>query len=290
MKDFISLNDYTIKEIETMIERAFVLKNKQEFPKLNKTVANLFYENSTRTHYSFLSAQQKLGMYCMDVDPLLSSEKKGESISDTLKTLKCLGTDCVVVRHEDPQVISACEKYPCIINAGLGTKEHPSQALLDLMTIKERHNNLNGLKITIIGDLKHSRVAKSNTQLFKRFGAKLFYVAPPEYQDEYYQHYGAYISMEEALEISDIIMCLRIQKERHLKQSPLSFSEYFATYGLDEMKLAQTQSHCMIMHPGPINRNVEMSDAVVEDEKSVYFKQIENGVYARMAILEAVCA
>ena len=290
MKDFISLNDYSIKEIESMIARAEYFKKTQEIPKLNKSIVNLFYENSTRTHFSFLSAQQKLGMLTMDVDPYVSSEKKGECLSDTLKTLKCLGTDCVVIRHGDTDLVKHDPQYPCLINAGIGTKEHPSQALLDLMTIKEVHGTLNGLKITMIGDLKHSRVAKSNTQVFKRFGAKLFYVAPTAYQDEYYSHYGHYISMEQALKDSDVIICLRIQKERHHEKTTLSLDDYFKHYGMDTTKLAQTQAHCMIMHPGPINRNVEMSDAVIDDKKSYYFKQIENGLYARMAILEAVCA
>ena len=290
MKDFISLNDYSIEEILKMIARAQEFKASKNMPKLNKSVANLFYENSTRTHFSFLSAEQKLGMLCMDVDPYISSEKKGESLSDTLKTLKCLGTDCVVIRHFDDAIFEQRKDWPTLINAGTGTKEHPSQALLDLMTILEQHETLNGLKITMICDLKHSRVAKSNSKLFIRFGAKLRYVAPEVYQDPFFEHFGTYISMEQALQESDVIICLRIQKERHCEKTNMSFEDYFKEYGLTKERIAQTKASCMIMHPGPINRNIEMDDEAVEHPQSFYFKQIENGLYTRMAILEAVCA
>lgn len=290
MRDFLSLNDYSILEIERLLENAYAYRDRKRDMNLKAfRVANLFYEPSTRTHYSFLSAEQELEMKIMDIEASKSSVMKGESLGDTLQTLKQLQTDCVVLRHFDYLQEKDNEKWPKIINAGFGEFDHPSQSLLDLMTIKEEFGALNGLKIGIVGDLKHSRVARSNTELFSRFGAKLEFVAPEEYRDNFFEDYGPYVELDDALETWDVVMLLRIQKERHKQASHLTCEEYFKKYGMNKKRYEKLKSHAIIMHPGPINRDVEVEDCLVEAEKSRYFQQIQNGRYARMAILEAVC-
>lgn len=284
MKHFISVQDLTKREIIELLEMARVYRNEQRPVKQQLFAANLFFEPSTRTKMSFLVAEKKLGLETLDFDQETSSMKKGESLYDTVKTFEAIGADIVIIRHEDDNwAESLVDKVNIpIINAGAGKKDHPTQSLLDADTIYQEFGRFEGLNIVIAGDIKHSRVAKSNAHMLRMLGANVFLTGAPEFMDETLDF--PFISMDKAVEICDVLMLLRIQHERHEHFSPATIN-YHENYGLTIERERKMKKHAIILHPAPVNRGVEIDSSLVECERSRIFKQMENGVYVRMAVL-----
>ncbi|UJL47871.1 aspartate carbamoyltransferase catalytic subunit [Virgibacillus sp. NKC19-16] len=284
MRHFISVNQLTVEEIMNLFETADWYRYTGLELKQQLFAANLFFEPSTRTKSSFIIAQRRLGMEVLDFHTETSSVKKGESLYDTAKTFESMGANLLVVRHQSDSWFENLKGNISIpmINAGAGTAEHPTQCLLDLMTIYQEYRTFKDLKIVIAGDIKHSRVAQSNAYALKALGARVFFSAAPGF--EAYQLDFPYISMDEAVNMCDAIMLLRIQHERH-NQGSASMTDYLKNYGLTKDREKRMKQHAIILHPAPINRGVEIDSDLVECERSRIFKQMENGVYIRMAII-----
>ncbi len=283
MKHFISVSQLTTDDILSTLElaehyrRENIQGNEQIF------AANLFFEPSTRTKMSFVVAQRKLGLEVLDFHAEASSVQKGESLYDTARTFESIGANLLVVRHPSDDwynEINANVNIP-IINAGAGKAEHPTQCMLDLMTIYQEFGSFNGLNIAIAGDIKHSRVAHSNAQALRRLGANVFLSAAPGFEDPALDF--PYITIDEAVETCDVVMLLRIQHERHDQNQKQD--HYLENFGLTKEREAKMLKHAIIMHPAPINRGVEIESDLVECERSRIFKQMNNGVYVRMAIM-----
>ncbi|NLY08438.1 MAG: aspartate carbamoyltransferase catalytic subunit [Tissierellia bacterium] len=284
MENLLSLKTLTNDEIIYLVNRALELKKGAKPANLDACVANLFFEPSTRTHYSFIRAEQKLGLEVLDFNPSGSSLKKGETLNDTVKLFQSLGADVLVIRHEEDRYYEKLIdniNIP-IINAGDGKGDHPTQSLLDIVTIYESFNRLEGLKCVIYGDLSHSRVANTNIDIFNKLGIKVETVSPPGF--EYNE--STTNDLSEAIIDADIVMGLRIQHERHSEHFTYTQEDYVTKFGLDENRLKLLKPECIIMHPAPVNRGWEMIDAAVDGPKSRIFQQMANGVYVRMAVLE----
>jgi aspartate carbamoyltransferase catalytic subunit len=252
-------------------------------------VANLFFEDSTRTKTSFEVAERKLGLNVIPFDVNQSSVNKGETLYDTIKTMKAIGINLAVIRHKKDRYFDELKSIELpIINAGDGTGNHPSQSMLDLMTIKQEFGKLEGLHIGIVGDLKHSRVAHSNAEALQKLGAKVSFSGPKEWFDEESVNSGIFQDLDNLIENVDVLMLLRIQHERHDQKTKMTAEEYLNKYGLTTEREKRMKSHAIIMHPAPINRGVEIESSLVECSRSRIFKQMENGVFARMAILKDV--
>ena len=287
MNNLLTVDDLKPHDIRALILRALDFKQNKDFPNYPHTIVNIFYENSTRTKYSFKMAEKHLGMDVIDFEIESSSINKGESLYDTLLTFKALGAELAVVRHPDNNFYDDLQTLDMgIINAGAGSGAHPTQSLLDMMTIYEEFETFQNLKVAIVGDLKHSRVAKSNMKLLKTLGAQLYFCSPKEYQDKDFENYGEYKSIDEVVEFADVVMLLRIQKERHKTEH--TDEHYCDLYGMNPSRYERLKNDAIIMHPGPINRNVEISEELIEAPKSRFVMQMTNGVYMRMAILEKV--
>lgn len=257
------------------------------------TVINLFFETSTRTRTSFELAGKRLGADVINMSIAWSSIKKGETLIDTAMTLNAMHPDILVVRHPDSGAVKLLsEKVNCgVINAGDGSHEHPTQALLDALTIRRRRNRLSGLVVAICGDILHSRVARSNIHLLTTLGATVRVVAPPTLLPSAIEQMGveAYVDMTAALKDCDIVMMLRLQTERMHGSHVPSIREYFRFYGLDREKLKAAKPDTLIMHPGPMNRGVEIDSEVADDiDRSLIREQVEMGVAVRMACLDAL--
>lgn len=284
MKHFISMSQLTNEDIVKILETALVFKEEKYTLDEQTFVANLFFEPSTRTKMSFAVAEKKLGMEVLDFNADFSSVQKGESLYDTARTFESIGAQMLVIRHESDtwyEEINANINIP-IINGGAGKAEHPTQCMLDLLTIYEEFGHFNGLNVAISGDIKHSRVAKSNAYALKRLGANVFLCAAPGFEDPTMDF--PYISIDEAVEMCDALMLLRIQHERHDSFNS-SVSNFLVNYGLTKEREQKMQDHAIIMHPAPINRGVEIDSDLVECERSRIFKQMNNGVYVRMSIM-----
>jgi len=257
-----------------------------------RTLLNLFFENSTRTRSSFEIAGQRLGMDCVNLDIAHSSVKKGETLADTALTLNAMRPSAVVMRHSASGAAEFLTRFlDCpLINAGDGLHAHPSQALLDALTIRQAKGRIAGLTIAICGDILHSRVARSDLFCLGLLGARLRFVAPPTLIPPHWQQIRAEIfhSMEEGLKDADIIMMLRLQNERMDGAFIPSAAEYYQLFGLTPARLALAKPDCIIMHPGPMNRGVEIASEVADGPHSMIRKQVENGVAARMAIIAAL--
>lgn len=277
-----NLDDYTEKEILELITLAQEFKNgKREVDfKQKKIIANLFFEPSTRTHYSFDTAAKRLGCETINFVESNSATNKGESFYDTVKTFEAFGVDAMVIRHQENDYYRDLDniKTP-ILNGGDGSGNHPTQSLLDLMTIYEEFGYFKGLKIVICGDIRHSRVARTNYQIMTKLGVDVKFVAPKEYQVDY----GQYVELKDVISDVDVVMLLRVQRERH--ESEQQISEYNKRFGLNAENIKLIKDSGIIMHPAPFNRGVELTDEVVECDKSRIFKQIENGVYMRMGVI-----
>lgn len=288
MKNLLSMEEVNVNDIEALITRALEIKYGKPVMKLNdKTVVNLFYENSTRTKVSFEMAEKNLNLTQLPFDIATSSVSKGESLYDTCKTLEAIGADALIIRHPDNKYYQELDNINIpIINGGDGSGSHPTQSLLDMMTIYENLGRIAGLKIAIVGDIKHSRVAKSNAQALSKMGADVYFSGPELLQDTSLN--VPYIDLDEAVETCDVVMLLRVQHERHESFEEMDKSEYNRLYGMNEKRLKEMKNHAIIMHPAPMNRGVEITDSLVECEKSVIFEQMSNGVFMRMSILERV--
>lgn len=283
--NILKLEDLKVNEIEELLDNAIDFKSGKRKVSCNddKVIANLFFEPSTRTHYSFEMAEYKLGYKTIDFTADTSSMKKGETLYDTIKTFESIGVDAVVIRHREDMYYNQLENINIpILNAGDGTKDHPSQSLLDLMTIKEEFGSFKGLKVLIVGDIKHSRVAHSNIKVMERLGMEVYTSGPEEFRDENLQ----FVDFNEMLPKVDVVMLLRIQFERHDDKMSMTNEKYNNLYGITMDKVNKMKENAIIMHPAPFNRNVEISDDVVECSKSRIFKQMTNGVYVRMAMLD----
>ncbi|EXJ24263.1 Aspartate carbamoyltransferase [Alkalibacterium sp. AK22] len=293
-RHFVSLSNFSEGEIMQLIETALRYKNQSERePFSDRYAVNCFFEDSTRTHKSFEMAQRKLGMQVIDFQPSTSSVKKGESLYDTVLTLQAIGIDVVVIRHSEEayyeKLISSPSIHCSIINGGDGAGQHPSQSLLDLMTIYEEFGTFRDLEIAISGDIKHSRVARSNMQILNTLGAKVFFTGPKKWMADDCDTFGSYLSIDELIPRADVMMFLRVQKERHLPDiSQTDAKTYLQTYGLTPQREKQMKKQAIVMHPAPVNRGVEIADELVECSRSRIIRQMENGVFARMAIIESV--
>ncbi len=283
MKHFISVNQLSNEEIFNTIELAEQYRHRNFKVNDQYFVANLFFEPSTRTKMSFVVAQRKLGLEVLDFHPEQSSVQKGESLYDSVKTFEAIGAQLLVIRHEEDEWFKEIidnVNIP-IINAGAGKTEHPTQCMLDLLTIYQEFGSFQGLNIAIAGDIKHSRVAHSNAEAFSKLGANVYLCSAPEYVDSTLDY--PYISIDEAVKKCDVIMLLRIQHERHDQFS--NHENYLEAYGLTKEREKQMLDHAIILHPAPINRGVEIDSDLVECDRSRIFKQMSNGVYMRMAIM-----
>jgi aspartate carbamoyltransferase catalytic subunit len=289
-KHFLGLKGMSATELNSILDRAAYW---EQYPVKvtnhlqGKFVANLFFENSTRTRFSFEVAQKRLGAEVLNFSSAESSVQKGESIYDTVRTLESMGIDAGVIRLKPIGVLAELAekiKVP-LINAGDGNNEHPTQGLLDLYTMRKHFGEIKGLTVSIIGDILHSRVARSNLWALQTMGAKVQFCAPDNMQAPELSEHAKYVSFEEALK-ADIVMMLRVQLERHEKGMIRSAEEYREQYGLTVDRASRMAQHAIIMHPAPINRNVEIDDEIVEHEKSKIFTQMSNGVPIRMAVVE----
>lgn len=288
-------------EITYLLERAdsFVAQNRKVDKKLSvlrgRTQINLFFEASTRTRTSFELAGKRLGADVINMSVEGSSIKKGETLIDTAMTLNAMRPDVLVVRHPDSGAVALlAQKVDCaVINGGDGSHEHPTQALLDALTIKRRKGRLGGLVVAICGDILHSRVARSNIQLLGIMGAQIRVVAPPTLLPPAADRLGVEVhhDMREGLAGCDIVMMLRLQSERMHGTFVPSLREYFRFYGLDAEKLAAAKPDALVLHPGPMNRGVEIDTDLADDiDRSAIAEQVEMGVAVRMACLETLAA
>ncbi|GEB76419.1 aspartate carbamoyltransferase catalytic subunit [Sporolactobacillus inulinus] len=288
MAHLLRLNDLSVEEIHSLLDRAEQINamSDEGWLEPNHTlVANLFYEPSTRTRFSFETAERRLGFQVLNFSSKTSSAQKGESLYDTVRTMESLGAKAVVIRHQQEAYYEQLRTINIpILNAGDGTGNHPTQALLDLLTLREAFTHLKGRTVAIIGDLRYSRVANADAEVLQRFGCRVLLSSPKEWSNSALP--GTYVTVDQAVEEADAVIMLRIQHERHQHTMKMSKEQYHARYGLTQDRALRMKPDSIIMHPGPINRGVEMDDALVECSRSRYFKQIRNGVSARMAALE----
>ena len=282
------ITDFSIEKINSLLDSADEFANgKIQRATQDVFVSNLFFEDSTRTKTSFDIAQRKLGLQVVPFDITTSSLNKGESLYDTVKTLKSLGIDLAVVRHSKDKFYEELKSIDLpVINGGDGTGNHPSQNLLDLMTIRQEFGQFKGLKIGIVGDVKHSRVANSNAEALRKMGAKVYFSGPEKWFDEGTIINGTYLSIDDLVKEVDVLMLLRIQHERHGEKMKISLESYHRKFGLTVDREKMMKEKAIIMHPAPINRGVEIANSLVECGRSRIFKQMQNGVFARMAILK----
>lgn len=280
--------DLTVEKINSLLIAAEEFsKGKVLKPTKEIYVSNLFFEDSTRTKTSFDIAERKLGLQVVPFDVTSSSVNKGESLYDTVKTLQSLGVNLLVIRHKQDQFYKELKEIDLpIINGGDGTGNHPSQTLLDLMTIHQEFGKFKGLKIGIVGDVKHSRVANSNAVALRKLGAKVYFSGPEKWFDEGAIINGTYLSIDDLVKEVDVLMLLRIQHERHDEKMKISLTNYHKKFGLTLEREKTMKKNAIIMHPAPINRGVEILDDLVESPRSRIFQQMKNGVFARMAILK----
>ncbi len=294
-RDLLDLQNLDKEEIELILEtaksfRQVSARDVKKVPALRgKTVALLFYEPSTRTRVSFELAAKRLSADVINIASGSSSSSKGESILDTALNLEAMNVDMVVVRHSSsgvPNILSQHMKA-AVINAGDGCREHPTQALLDIFTVKERLGKIDGLNVTIVGDILHSRVARSNIWGFQKLGASVTVCGPSTLMPRAIKDFGVEVSydLEACMKKSDCLIVLRLQKERQQDSFLPSLREYAKLFGVSQSKLDCAGKNLLIMHPGPTNRGVEIGADVADGEQSVILEQVTNGVAIRMAVL-----
>ena len=293
----LGIQDISFSQVSEILKQAktFITLNKSNSKKMDilrgKTQINLFFEPSTRTQSSFELAGKRLGADVMSMNIVNSAIKKGETLIDTAMTLNAMHADVLIVRHPDSGAVKLLsEKVNCaVINAGDGTHEHPTQALLDALTIKRNKKKIKNLNIAICGDVLHSRVARSNILLLSKLGARLRIIAPPTLVPKNIENLGieVFTDMKKGLVDCDIVMMLRLQMERMKGLYVPSTKEYFKFYGLDHEKLKKAKKDALIMHPGPMNRGIEIDSSLADNlDRSLIHQQVEMGVAIRMACLE----
>jgi len=292
--DLLSIDSLSDQQIAEILERADEYfagnRGRRSSERLHgKIVFNVFYENSTRTAMSFATAAHRLGASAIALSVERSSVAKGETLEDTARTLNAMRPDALVIRHRDngaPAVVAEIMEAP-VLNAGDGTNEHPTQALLDAAAMRQRVGRLEGLKVAICGDIRHSRVARSNAKLLPRLGAEVRLAGPPELMPGDLPA----LSIDEAIDGADVVMMLRVQRERLEADLGDGPGEYLSRYGLTRDRLATASPDALVMHPGPMNRGVEIDGDIADDPKrSLITLQVEMGVAVRMACLELVVA
>lgn len=294
-KDLLSLRDVEREEIEMILSMAASMRQLLDSPTKKtahlqgKSIVTLFYENSTRTRMSFELASKYMSAAAANISASASSVQKGETLLDTGRTLDRMGTDVIIIRHPmsgAPHLL-AQHVNAAVINAGDGINEHPTQALLDMFTIKRHKGRLDGLKVAIVGDVLHSRVARSNIFGLHTMGAEVALCAPPTLMPAQMEELGVktYTRVEEAVEGADVVMGLRIQKERQEEGNFPSLREYSEFFGINEERMKYAKPDALIMHPGPINRGVEITSDAADCEQSVINEQVTSGVAVRMALL-----
>ena len=299
-KHLLGIQDLSISDVKLILDEAkkFISLNKSKNKKLDilrgKTQINLFFEPSTRTQSSFELAGKRLGADVMSMNITNSAIKKGETLIDTAMTLNAMHPDIIVVRHQDSGASNLLsQKVNCsVLNAGDGRLEHPTQALLDALTIIEKKKKIEGLRIAICGDILHSRVARSNIFLLNMLGAEVNIVAPTNLMPKDIEKFGVktFSNMKEGVKDCDIVMMLRLQNERMSSSFLSSNREYYEYYGLTPDKLEKAKKDAIIMHPGPMNRGIEIDTKLADDiNKSVIKEQVELGVAVRMACLKIFC-
>jgi len=294
-KDFLGLRGVEAVEIEEILNTSelmkhILLQNHKKTPHLQgKSIVTLFYENSTRTRLSFELAAKYMSASASNVSASSSSVAKGETLLDTGRTIEMMGTDVLVIRHPlsgAPHHLARNTKTS-VINAGDGTNEHPTQALLDIFTMKTKKEKIDGLRVAIIGDVLHSRVAKSNIWGLKTLGANVRIAGPPTLIPSSFSDLGVKVckNIDEAVDGAQVIMALRLQKERQSSGLIPSLREYSNLYGVSRRCLERAEKDCLIMHPGPMNRGIEINSDIADCENSVIEEQVTNGVAVRMALL-----
>jgi aspartate carbamoyltransferase catalytic subunit len=298
-RHLLGIEPLTRAEIEFLLDLGdeYVALSKQISKKKDvlrgRTQINLFFESSTRTQSSFELAGKRLGADVMNMAVANSATKKGETLIDTAMTLNAMRPDLLVVRHQDSGAVALlADKVSCsVINAGDGAHEHPTQALLDALTIRRRKGRIEGLTVAICGDILHSRVARSNVWLLNKLGARVRLIGPRTLMPAGAEQWGAEIfhSLNDGIEGADLVMMLRLQLERMAGAFVPSVREYFHFYGLNHEKLARAKPGAFVMHPGPMNRGVEIDSALADDlERSLIQEQVEMGVAVRMGVLDAL--
>jgi aspartate carbamoyltransferase catalytic subunit len=284
MANLFSLADLSIPEVNKILSRAEAFLNGATSRAAeDKVIASLFFEPSTRTQQSFSMAAYRMGAKVLTFNADNSSMQKGETFYDTVKTFEQIGSDALIIRHKENEYYKQLTgvKVP-ILSGGDGTGNHPTQSLLDLLTIRQEFGRFEGLKICIVGDILHSRVAHTNMEIMRRLGMEVYTSGPEEFREE-----GCdFIEFTKAAETMDILMLLRIQHERLEGSMQMTPDAYNREFGLNAARAAQMKDNAIIMHPAPFNRGVEIDDDMVEGPRSRIFKQIRNGVFIRMAVIE----
>lgn len=293
-RELLTIEELSTDTIEQLLERSeqFACSDATQYRHLlaGKVMAPLFYEPSTRTRCSFEIAAKRLGMDVIYFDADVSSVTKGESLWDTMHTLDAMGVDVAVLRHQHDDVYDALrgKRHISVVNAGNGTLAHPTQALLDWLTMRQVFGQLRDLTVAIVGDIRHSRVARSNIAGLARLGANPIVSGPDVFRDEQVERTAPYVPFDEALREADVVMMLRIQRERMQEDLQWEMDDYLWQYGLTHKRLSLLKPHAIVMHPGPVNRGIEIDGDLVEHERSRIHKQVQNGVFVRMAVLEYV--
>jgi aspartate carbamoyltransferase catalytic subunit len=297
-KDILGIRDLSKDELIEILDTAKEMKKiimGEKYSEIlkGKTVVTIFFEPSTRTRLSFEMAVKYLGAHFGNIEISSSSIVKGESLIDTVRTVEMMKADVIVIRHNMSGTPHFAAKYlnASVINAGDGINEHPTQALLDMMTIREKKPHFEGLKVAIIGDIIHSRVARSNLWGLKKLGAEVRFAGPSTLLSEDFNKLGAkvYYNVDEAIRDADVVMGLRIQLERQKSGLFPSIDEYAKYFGINSERMKLAKPDAILMHPGPVNRNVELTSEIANAEYSVIEKQVTNGVAVRMALLKLLC-
>jgi len=296
LRHLITLKDLGRERIVALLDRAASLRTSWRQGRLppllaGRTVINLFFEASTRTRTSFELAARRLGADVINFDIASSSTSKGETLEDTLATLEAMDADAFVVRHREngtPERLAAHARRAAVVNAGDGNHAHPTQGLLDLLTIRDRKGDTKGLNVTICGDVRHSRVARSDIDALAALGAGEIRICGPAAllpDTAEFPECRIVEDFDAALEGSDVVIMLRLQKERMQTALGIGENEYFAAYGLTAARLRRAKSDALVMHPGPMNRGIEIADEVADGPHSVILEQVANGIFVRMAVL-----
>lgn len=289
MRNLVKMSDLSKEEVYALIQRALELKaGASPIQRPDLIAANLFFENSTRTKHSFEVAQMKLGLQVLNFEASTSSLNKGETLYDTCKTLEAIGCNILVIRHSQEAYYQELEALTIpIVSGGDGSGEHPSQCLLDLMTLYEHFGLIEGLEVVIAGDIKNSRVARSNYHMLTRLGAKVQFVGPQVFADP---TLGQMVDFDQVIGQVEACMLLRVQFERHQEAVALSQADYHAHYGLTLARYQELKPQAIVMHPAPVNRDMEIASELVEAPQSRIFTQMTNGRFMRQAILEKLIA
>lgn len=285
INSLVSMRDLSKDDIIHILNDALLFSSSYQDWQLPSSVlvANLFFEASTRTHYSFESAELQLGCKVADIAVQASSMTKGETLYDTCKTLESVGYNAFVIRSSEEFYWNKLEGLNVpILNAGDGANEHPTQCLLDLLTIYKEFGKLEGIKVVICGDIAHSRVAQSDKYAFELFGMDVKFSGPKEFERDGY----TFVDFDKAIKDADVVMMLRIQKERGAALSNMTDAEYLEQYGMNHKRYEALKENAIIMHPAPVNRGVEIADDLVEASKSRIFEQMHNGMLVRKAVIK----